>query len=80
MAHLEIDTLIDELISLHEKLRSWQAVGDHFGVSKITAWRIVHDGYEPRDNAIRRKLGLPETITHSQHRDAQGRFMRKIGQ
>lgn len=31
------------------------------GVSKGTAWRLAH-GYMPTSPAIRRKLGLPETL------------------
>ena len=72
-----LETLVEALGDLKSRLGTWQAVGDRFGVSRVIAWRIVNDGYEPKDNAVRRKLGLPELIYFRASRDARGRYQRK---
>ncbi len=38
---------------------NWRAVGEAFGISGGMAFRIVNEGYEPKDPHIRVKLGLP---------------------
>ena len=70
--------LILEIQDLKEKLGTWQAVGDRYGVSKIVAWRIVNDGYEPKGNDVRRRLGLEEILHIRAVRDKAGRFQRRV--
>ena len=53
---------------------NWAFVGRKYGVSRTILWRIVHQGYEPRDRKVRRTLGLSETIQQEVSRDALGKF------
>lgn len=69
---------VRELLSkTKEQLGTWEAVGKKFGINKTTAWRIVNHNYEPKDNEIRSKLGLDEIVVVRQHRDKQGRFVKR---
>lgn len=72
-----LQELVEIIKNLKEELRTWGAVGDHFGVHRIVVWRIANDGYEPKRNSIRRLLGLPEIIQVEQYRNSKGRFIRK---
>lgn len=74
-----LQELVRTIENLKSELKTWEAVGNHFGVHKIVVWRIVNDGYEPKDNDVRITLGLPEVIQVKQYRDAKGRFIRKFG-
>lgn len=53
---------------------NWGVVGRLNGISGGMAWRIVHEGYEPKDNKIRTRLGLSEFITVEVTRNDKGRF------
>ena len=75
----ELEILADKLLDLHDELGTWERVGRYYGMPKITLWRIVYDGYEPKGKDPRRKLGLSEIVEHRVHRDAKGRFARDIG-
>ena len=68
-----------KLTDLYEELGTWHKVGEQYGVSRTVAWRIAKDGYEPKDNATRRLLGLPEIIEQKVRRNSQGRFTKDIG-
>ena len=70
----ELGVLAEKLLDLHAELGTWERVGKHYGIPKITLWRIVYDGYEPRGKEPRRKLGLSEIVEHRIRRDAKGRF------
>ena len=74
----ELEILANKLLELHAELGTWERVGKHYGIPKITLWRIVHDGYEPRGKEPRRKLGLSEIVEHRIRRDAKGRFAKDI--
>lgn len=71
--------LAKKLTDLYEKLGTWGRVGERYGVSRTVAWRIAKDGYEPRNNATRRRLGLPEIIEQKVRRNSKGRFAKDIG-
>lgn len=43
-------------------------------VSKGALWRFINDGYIPKSNVIRSRLGLPEIIEVFVQRDDRGRF------
>ena len=75
----ELVILANKLIALHGELGTWEKVGKHYGRPKITLWRIVYDGYEPRGKELRRILGLSEIVEHRIRRDAKGRFAKDIG-
>ena len=70
----ELEILAGKLLDLHDELGTWERVGNHYGIPKITLWRIVNDGYEPRGKEPRRKLGLSEIVEHRIRRDSRGRF------
>ena len=75
----EIDDLAQRLLDLHSKLKTWQKVGDIFGVPKIIVWRIAKDDYEPKKNEVRRALGLSEIIEIKQRRNAKGQYVKNFG-
>ena len=70
----ELLRLAEKLLALHQELGTWEKVGKHYGLPKITLWRIVFDGYEPKNNETRRTLGLSEIVQQKIKRDAKGRF------
>ena len=70
----ELEILATRLLELHAELGTWERVGKHYSIPKITLWRIVYDGYEPRGKERRRMLGLSEIVEHRIRRDAKGRF------
>ena len=67
--------VVEELNQDYSRLRSWQAVGDLHGVTKILAWRIALHGHEPKRNDIRRRLGLAMLVEEPQLRDGSGRYV-----
>lgn len=71
----ELLRLAEKLLALHKKLGTWEKVGKHYGLPKIIPWRIVFDGYEPKNNETRRILGLSEIVQQKIRRDAKGRFI-----
>jgi len=75
----ELVILADKLTSLHGELGTWERVGKHYGLPKITLWRIVFDEYEPKNNEDRRRLGLSEIIISKRRRNSKGRFAKDIG-
>ena len=72
--------LQEKLAEQYKEMGSWDKVGTHYGVHRIVVWRIVKDGYEPKSNEVRRKLGLPEIIQRMAFRDKSGRFARPPGE
>lgn len=72
-----IETLKITINSLREEKRSYQYIADIFGVNKGIIWAIINDGYIPKSDEIKKKLGLdtePEIIIVKRHRDKLGRF------
>jgi hypothetical protein len=71
--------LVDKLISLHLKYKSWRkiaALPEFEGIPPGTLCSISKGDYEPKDNEIRKRLGLPIIIM--QYKDpVTGRFMEK---
>lgn len=56
---------------------SYQKMADKLGVSAGVLYNYLHDGIEPKDQEIRRKLGLDiegEWIIQYVQRDHLGRF------
>lgn len=72
----ELAKLAEKLLALYEALGTWEKVGEHYKLPKITLWRIAYDGYDPRNNKTRRILGLSEIVEQKIRRDAKGRFTR----
>lgn len=50
------------LLNEHALYGSWGAVAKRRKVSKIMAWRVALEGYEPKNLVIRRRLGFPVPI------------------
>lgn len=75
----ELEILATEILKKHDELGTWERVGDHYGLPKITLWRIAIDGYEPKKNKTRRLLGLSEIVEHRVRRDGKGRFAGGVG-
>ena len=71
--------VVRELREVYEQLGSWQAVADKYGVTKPLAWRTALRGYEPKDNDIRSRLGLPVIVEKPQLRGGDGRYVSKVG-
>ena len=70
----ELLRLAEKLLLLYKELGTWEKVGKHYGLPKITLWRIVFDDYEPKNNETRRILGLSEIVQQKIRRDPKGRF------
>lgn len=47
------------------------------GVHRAVIWRIHHQGYEPKNNRVRRALGLSELLTVEVVRNGEGRFTKR---
>jgi hypothetical protein len=41
---------------------SWRAIAQNLGISPGTLWRFAMTDWEPKDNAIRLRLGLPPKL------------------
>lgn len=54
-----IDDVRQEIQKAYTESQSWRVVARAFGISTGTAWRIVNDGYDPKDPEDRERLGLP---------------------
>jgi hypothetical protein len=56
-----IFSLKKELLKCYESMapRSWNRVGNEYGITGAMAFRIAVKGYEPKDVVIRHRLGLP---------------------
>jgi len=67
------------LLSRYAELKSWRKVAFELDVSLATVWRVANQGYEPKDEAIRDKLGFPQIIKQTVHRNPDGTF-RKAGE
>lgn len=57
-----LDRLQSDLNALHGHPYTWRQIGALYGVSSGTAHRIATMGYEPKDPAIRRALGLDQPL------------------
>ena len=73
------ERLSDALLDQHVSGMSYQEMADFYGVSKAMIWRVANQGYEPKDDVIRERLGFPQIIKQTVYRDEHGRF-RKAGE
>ena len=68
----------EQILRLHDRLKTWRAVGKRLNVSPAVAWRYANEkGWEPKRKAIRERLGLGELILRKQvvkRNQATGRF------
>lgn len=62
------------VLALYDQLRTWDAVGLRLDVSGGMAWKVANEGYEPVDPEIRKKLGFPQIIQQTVHRNPDGTF------
>ncbi len=54
-----INTLRENMLAMSRSGIPWQAIGDHYGVNKGLAWKVVYTTYEPKAQHLRKLLGLP---------------------
>lgn len=50
--------LLPEMLELYDELLSWEAVGEHYGISEKIARNVAENEIMPLDNNNRRKFGL----------------------
>ena len=55
----QLHSVRNRLADDYALLMTWKSVGEKYGVSGRVVYRLVVDDKEPRDNAIRARLGLP---------------------
>ena len=77
IATVSLDDLKKNLLKRHDGGESWADMGREFGVITAIVWRIAKEGYEPKGIETRKKLGLPELVTHEVYRNERGRFVGK---
>jgi hypothetical protein len=46
-------------MSMYTSSKSWRTVSQNLGVARTTLSRFINSDWEPHNNAIRLKLGLP---------------------
>lgn len=74
------ESVREYLLIQHDVLgRTWTDIAKEHKVSPAMVWRVANQGYEPKDDVIREKLGFPQVIKQTVYRDEHGRF-RKAGE
>ena len=65
-----------EIAKMRADKKSYQFIGDKYGVNKGIIWRIYKSDYEPKNKEIRKKLGLENIMVDfvRQVRNEKGRF------
>ena len=76
MSESGIGSPAERVIALYAILGTWRKVGEELDVSPGMAHRVA-GGYEPKDPAIRRRLGFPAIEYIPQVRNTSGRFSSK---
>ncbi len=74
-----LEEVRQEIANMRDEGKSYQFIGDKYGVNKGIIYRIYKYEYEPGDTEIRRRLGLEdETVDFiKQVRSSTGRFIKK---
>jgi hypothetical protein len=71
-----LTTLKQEISASREEEKTWRDIASSYSVNVAIIWRIVNEGYEPKNNEIRKRLGLPLVVT--QYKDpVTGRYVNK---
>ena len=59
---VRLGSLRREMKKLRKSGLIWQEIADRYGVTVGMAYRIAVNGYEPKEAAIRVRLGLPARV------------------
>lgn len=74
------DRARNRLRALHNSGLTWREIAkldEYKPLKHGTLCSFAKGGYVPKDNEIRRILGLPEIITQEAYRNNKGRFVSK---
>ncbi len=79
---MTLDEIKAEITKMRADEKSYQFIGDKYGVNKGIIHRIFKSDYEPKRLDIRRKLGLEDLTVDfvRQVRSAKGTFTRNKGE
>jgi DNA invertase Pin-like site-specific DNA recombinase len=70
-----LDELKQIIVNERANKAAWRAIASKYDVNVAVIWRIMNEGYEPKDNEIRKRLGL--SIVVVQHKDPiSGRYVK----
>lgn len=75
---MTLDEVLAEIQEMRDEDKSYGYIGNKYGVNKGIIYRILHNGYEPKDKSIRRKLGLEDLTVDfvRQVRNPKGIFVK----
>ena len=69
-----LEKLKESLLQRKKDGETWAGMGREYDVNPAVLWRIANEGYNPRKDEIRAKLGLPELVLREIYRNKAGRF------
>jgi hypothetical protein len=72
-----LEILKESLLKRKEDGETWAGMAREYDVNPAVLWRIAHEGYNPKKEKTRRKLGLPEVIQREAYRNEKGRFQKR---
>ena len=59
---MSLSNLKAEIAKMRDADKTYQYIGDKYGVNKGVIYRILHNDYEPKDPEIRKRLGLDDVL------------------
>jgi len=75
---IPLEKLQNMIKEKREQGKTWRDVADDYDVNVAVIWRIYNENYEPKNQEIRKRLGLPEIIEIKQYRDPKtGLFVKE---
>ena len=73
---ISLENLKESLLKRKEDGETWAGMAREYDVNPAVLWRIAHEGYNPKKEETRKKLGLPEIVRQEVHRNNLGRFQK----
>ena len=74
-----LEELKQSLLKRKEGGETWAGMAREYDVNPAVLWRIANEGYNPKKEETRKKLGLPEIVQQEVHRNSKGRFTKDTG-
>lgn len=71
-----LENLKESLLRRKEGGETWAGMAREYDVNPAVIWRIAHEGYNPKKEKTRKKLGLSEIVQQEVHRNDKGRFIK----
>ena len=71
---MSLEELGENLLERNSNGESWADMGREYDVNPAVLWRLVKEGYNPKKEETRKKLGLSELVEQYVYRDNRGRF------